>query len=315
MKKAFIQSVINISKKNKNIVFISVDQPTGYEKELKNSLGERFLVEPISESNVIGMASGLSSEGYIPIVFNHATFNTRRCYEQILLDCCLQNRKIILFSMGAGLATSHLGPSHTSLDDIGLMRLIPNMDIAVPCNSYEVKKLTPQILKSKNSCYLRIGKYGIPKNGINIDQKYFTNYNFKKILLVTKAHKKNEIALISTGITTPIAIEVNYILKKNNIKSEVYHTPSINPKNNLILKNIFLKSKKIVFLEEHYEKSGLANAIIDKVLFELKFRKLPEIHRFAIPSNKFVKKYGNQDSVLDFYGISKNNILKSLGVI
>ena len=312
MKNAFIKTLIQISKINKKIIFISVDQPTGFDFELKKTLGDRFIVEPISEANIIGMSSALSSEGFIPIVFNHATFNSRRCYEQIFLDSCLQSRKIILLSMGAGLATSHLGPSHTSLDDIGLMKLIPNMEIIVPCNADEVTKITPQILKSKNSCYLRIGKYGIPKNGINVEKHFFKNYNYKKIIPVTKEYKQTDITFVTTGITTPIAIEINLKLNKNKIKSNVYHVPCVNPVDIKTLKKIFSQTKKIIFIEEHYVNSGLANNLIDKAIFELNLYKLPLIERLGIPNNIFVKEYGDQESVLDYYGLSKNKIIKKL---
>ena len=312
MKNTFIKTIIKIGENNKKIVFISVDQPTGFDAELKKILKDRFFIEPISEANVIGMASALSSEGFIPIVFNHATFNSRRCYEQIFLDCCLQSRKVILFSMGAGLATSHLGPSHTSLDDIGLMKIIPNMDIAVPSNALEVEKITPQILKSKNSCYLRISKYGIPRNGVDIDRVYFKNYNYKKIIPVSNEYKKTDVTIISTGITTPIGIDINKSLKKKKIISNIYHVPCISPIDTKALEKIFKQTKKLIFIEEHYENSGLANSIVDAAVFNLKLKKLPNIKRFAIPQNKFVTKYGDQTSVLNYFGISKNRILNEI---
>ena len=76
MKKACIKSLIDLGKNDERIILISVDQPTGFEKELKKVLRDRFIFEPISEANVVGMASGLASNGYIPYVFGHATFNT-----------------------------------------------------------------------------------------------------------------------------------------------------------------------------------------------------------------------------------------------
>ena len=113
MKNALMKSLIELGKRDERIILISVEQSTGFDDELKESLNNRFLFESISEANVLGMASGLAADGYVPYIFNHATFSTRRCYEQIFLDACLQDRPVRLIGMGGGLATAHLGPPHT----------------------------------------------------------------------------------------------------------------------------------------------------------------------------------------------------------
>jgi len=123
MKNTFIKAIVEKNEIHSKLIFISVDQETGFDKDLKNKLGERFIMESISEQYVVGFASGLAADGYLPIIFNHAAFTIRRSYEQILLDCCLQNRKVICGS-----------------DDI-----LTNLDY---------------IINTQNSVYVRLSKYG-----------------------------------------------------------------------------------------------------------------------------------------------------------
>lgn len=312
MRNAFFRSLIQAAKKNKKLFLISVDQPTGFDDELKEALGERFMIEPISEANIIGMASGLAADGFIPIVFNHATFNSRRCYEQILLDSALQKRKIILVSMGSGLATSHLGPTHTSTDDIGLMRLIPGMNILNPCNAVEVNRIFPKLINSKTPCYLRLSKYGIPRYGIEINKSFFSNYSMNKLIHIKKTKSKSRVLFISTGVMTPIALEALELLKNDKHQINLFHAPSINSLKDNRLVALLRDATHLFIAEEHRTHGGFSSALIDFATDNYNETSLPKVIKFGLPNNSFIHQYGDQESVLKTLGLDSIGICKKI---
>jgi len=313
MKNASIKKIIELGQKNKKIVFISVDQPTGFDAELKKSLGWRFIVEPISESNVISMAAGLASEGFIPFVFNHATFNSRRCYEQILLDASLQKCNIKLLSMGAGLSTSHLGPTHTSIDDIGLMRLIPEMNIVVPCNATETSAIIPQIVNIQKSFYIRLTKFGEPRYGTSPSKKLLQKSKIGKPQLVCSnlLKSKKDVLFISNGALTPICVEVSNNLISKNISSSVLNVTTVKPLNHKYIYKHIKKSNFTFICEEHSIIGGLGSACLEVLNHYYYSESFKNIHRFAL-NDRFIHEYGDQEGVLNKYNLMPKKIEKKV---
>ena len=132
MRQACQQSVYELAKQDERIFFVGSDLGVGVLDNFKNEMPDRFLMEGISEGNVIGLSAGLAIEGKIPYVNTIATFITRRCYEQIAVDLCLHNLKVRLIGQGAGLVYAPLGPTHEAIEDIAIMRALPNMTIIAP---------------------------------------------------------------------------------------------------------------------------------------------------------------------------------------
>ena len=116
-------------------------------------------MEGVAEQSIIGMAAGLAMEGFKPYVINTiATFLTRRCYEQVFIDLCLHKLPVRLVANGGGLVYAPLGPTHQSIEDISILRTIPNMSIISPCDSVEMKKLIIDTKNLKGPLYIRIAK-------------------------------------------------------------------------------------------------------------------------------------------------------------
>ena len=107
---------------------------------------DRYFMEGITEANVIGMAAGLAMEGYIPYVNTIATFITRRCYEQVAVDLCLHNLPVRLIGNGGGLVYAPLGPTHLAIEDIAIMRALPNMTVVAVCDAEEMKRFMDESL-------------------------------------------------------------------------------------------------------------------------------------------------------------------------
>ena len=124
---------------------------------LKNN-PKRFYNCGVAESNMTGVASGLAASGYRPVTYTITPFNTLRCFEQIRLDICYPNLPVIIVGTGSGLSYASLGATHHSMEDISILRTLPNLQIICPGDKKEVKEALIKAYKSKKPTYIRIGK-------------------------------------------------------------------------------------------------------------------------------------------------------------
>src|SRR5262249_21634904 len=144
------------------IVFIGSDLGVGTLDRFKNDFPDRFFMEGVSEANVVGMAAGLALEGRIVYVNTIATFITRRCFEQVVIDLGLHNVNVRLIGNGGGLVYAPLGPTHLAIDDFAIMRAVPNMTIVAACDANEMGRLMPLTVEHQGPIYIRLAKGGDP---------------------------------------------------------------------------------------------------------------------------------------------------------
>src|ERR1700691_244354 len=150
--------VYDLAKRDKRVIFIGSDLSPGLLADMKKEMPERWYMEGITEANVIGMAAGLAMEGYIPYVNTIATFITRRCYEQVAVDVCLHNLPVRLIGNGGGLVYAPLGPTHLAIEDIAIMRALPNMTVVTVCDADEMERFMDQTLDWPGPIYIRLAK-------------------------------------------------------------------------------------------------------------------------------------------------------------
>src|SRR5262249_16884997 len=155
-----LNMVYELAKRDRRALFIGSDLSPGLLDKMRQEMPERWYMEGITEANIIGMAAGLAMEGYIPYVNTIATFITRRCYEQVALDACLHNLPIRLIGNGGGLVYAPLGPTHLAIEDIAIMRALPNMAVTAVCDAAEMKRLMLQTPHWPHPIYIRLAKGG-----------------------------------------------------------------------------------------------------------------------------------------------------------
>ena len=143
MRRTCFETILKLQKKNKKIIFIGSDLGPGFMKHSKDKVEERFFMEGVSEQSVVGISAGLALEGYSPFVNTIATFLTRRAFEQIVIDLCLHDLPVRLIGNGGGLVYAPLGPTHLAIEDLSLMKSIPNMTIISPCDANEIAEAKP----------------------------------------------------------------------------------------------------------------------------------------------------------------------------
>ena len=158
MRQMCLNMVYELAKVDDRVFFIGSDLGEGTLNQFKEEIPERFFMEGVSEANIVGMATGLALEGKIPYVNTIATFITRRCFEQIVLDACLHEANVRLIGNGGGLVYAPLGPTHLAIEDLAILRSVPNMTIVAPADADEMKRFMPESLEYPGPIYIRLAK-------------------------------------------------------------------------------------------------------------------------------------------------------------
>jgi transketolase len=300
MRKTCLDTIYEMAKSNKKICFIGSDLGAGVLNDFKKKIPNRFFMEGVSEQHITGMAAGLALEGFIPYFNTIATFITRRNFEQNIIDLGLHNLPVRLIGNGGGLVYAPLGPTHQAIEDIAIMRTIPNMSIIAPCDSYEMKKLILQSQYFKGPIYIRLAK-----GGDKIVSSKIKNIKIGKAILFGKA---DNILFVTTGVMTQECLTVKEKLNKIGINSAVLHYGSIKPFDSKSLIKYSKKAKFIITVEEHILSGGFGSLVME-VLNEKNPKLLGKLRRIGI-NNKFVKKYGTQEQLFNYCGIDSKSIYK-----
>ncbi len=301
MRQTCLKTVFELAKKNKKVLFVGSDLGPGVLDDFKKKYPKRFLMEGVAEQSIIGLAAGLAFENFRPYVNTIATFITRRCFEQVLVDLCLHNLPVTLIGNGGGLVYAPLGPTHQSIEDISIMRPLPNLTIISPSDAYEMRELMRDSLNLKGPLYVRIAR-----GGEKIIHGKKDKIKIGKGLLKKKPGK---LLFISTGVMTQKALDASEELKKKHgIKSGVLHLGTVKPLDKKTLKYWLSKVEKVITVEENILEGGFGSSILEFVNNDLKNSKI-KIQRVGLP-NKFVEKYGSQDELHLYYKLDKKNLVK-----
>jgi len=302
MRNTCINTIFELAKVDKKVVFVGSDLGVGVLNKFKEKFPNRFFMEGISEQYITGMVAGLAKEGLKPFFNTIATFLTRRNFEQNMIDLGLHNLPVRLIGNGGGLAYAHLGPTHQAIEDISIMRAIPNMTILAPCDAYEMKNIMWQLNKIKGPAYIRLAK-----GGDKILTKSKKKITLGKSILIGNP---SDVLFVTTGITTQECFETIKELKKFGINAGVLHNHSVKPFDTKNLIKACKKSKKIYTVEEHLISGGLGSIVLEE-LNNNKSKDVIKVQRIGI-QNKFIKKYGSQKDLLNYCGISSKKILKKV---
>ncbi len=302
MRKTCLDMVYELAKKDERIVFIGSDLGAGTLSEMQKNMPDRFYMEGVSEANIIGMAAGLAMDGYIPYVNTISTFITRRCYEQVAVDLCLHNLPVKLIANGGGLVYAPLGPTHLAIEDIAIMRALPNMKIVSPSDAEEMKRFMNISNKINGPVYIRLAK-----GGDEIVSNPRNNYEFGKSIIMKEV---GEVLIVSTGITTRESIYASDLLSKEGINAGVLHMHTIKPFDEEKIIELSQKVQLIVSVEEHIKTGGLGSAI-SETLNDNFNQNTPKLIRLGIP-DQFPDKYGTQDDLLKYYSLDSKSIYQTV---
>lgn len=294
MREACLDEVYKLAKKDERIFFVGSDLGAGTLKNFQQEMPGRFFMEGIAEGYLIGMASGLALEGHVVYVNTISTFLTRRCYEQIAIDACLHNLNVRLIGNGGGMVYAPLGPTHMAIEDISIMRAIPNMTIIAPADADEMRRLMPQTLDHPGPIYIRVAK--------GYDPIVSRDDVPCRIGTALPIRAGRDALLVTTGITLKIALEAADQLATQGIDAAILHFPTIKPLDTERLLEVASPVRAIVTIEENSIIGGLGSAVAE-VVAEAGFEPSKKFKRLGIP-DVFPENYGSQAKLMDHFNIS-----------
>ena len=254
MRDAFVKILLKEARKNPNIFLITGDLGFGVLEEFASELPNQFLNSGVNEQAMMGMAAGIASTGKRVFVYSIANFPTFRCLEQIRNDICLMNNSVVVVSIGGGYAYGSLGYTHHALEDIAVMRALPNMEVFVPADPIETALVTEFLTQTKMPSYLRLGKSNEP----NI-HRVKPKLEYGKFIEVISGESGTLLFAGSIGVIAELARDE--ILDKGYSVS-VTSVPFLSILDREYLLNAASKGP-IITIEEHSARGGFGSAILE----------------------------------------------------
>lgn len=300
MRQQAVNMVDTLARRDDRVVFIGSDLGPGVLKGMKRDMPERFFMEGVAEQHIVGMAAGLAMEGFIPYVNTIATFLTRRCFDQLAIDVCMENLPVRLIATGGGTVYAPLGPTHLAFEDIAILRALPNMTIVAPVDEVEMVKLLDASLDWPGPLYIRVGKGNEP-----VVTDADTPFAIGRAL---EMRAPGEVAIVSTGIVTAKALAAAEMLEARGIRAGVLHMATVKPLDTDAVRRVAAGARLVVTVEEHTRMGGLGSAVAELMAEEPTGARLL---RLALP-DAFPEGYGSNDHLMRLAGLQPDQIADSV---
>ena len=268
----------------------------------KEKFPERFVEVGVAEQNLVTVASGMASMGKIPFVSSYAMFSPGRNWEQIRTTIAYNDRKVVIVGSHSGISVGPDGGTHQALEDIALMRVIPNMDVVSPCDSIEAKKATLALAKTKKPGYLRLAREKTP-----IITTEETPYEIGKAEIYWLPDVGlAQVGIIATGGLMHCAILAAKELEAEGVKTKVMNVHSIKPIDVDAVVALAKETRALVTVEEHQTMGGMGSAVA-----EVLAGNYPTHIEFVGVKDKFGQS-GSPDELIEHYGMGKDAIKEAV---
>ena len=254
----FGEELVELGKVNDKIVVVSADLEDSTRAEyFANAFPERFFRVGIAEQDTVGMACGLAKEGFIAFVNSFAVFLTNRAFDMLRIDVCYNKSNVKVICSHMGVTVGEDGATAQSLEDVALMRVLPNMKVIVPVDAIEARQATRAIVKETGPAYLRLSRFKFP---ILTDINDRFEIGKAKVLRPGK-----DVTLIGCGALVSESLRSAEILKKDGIDARVINMHTIKPIDRDCIMKAAKETGAIVTAEEHQIHGGLGSAVAEVV--------------------------------------------------
>jgi transketolase len=296
----FGQGLLELGQKNPEVVALCADLTGSLKMEhFEAAFPDRFFQAGVSEANMIGMAAGLTIGGKIPFTGTFANFSTARVYDQIRQSVCYSKKNVKICASHAGLTLGEDGATHQSLEDIGMMRMLPGMTVVVPCDYNQTRLATLAVADVKGPVYLRFGR---PKWDIFTPAEDPTFEIGKAQVLV----EGTDVTLIACGHMVWIALQAAAKLAEVGVSVEVINMHTIKPLDEEAILKSVKKTGRVVTAEEHMRHGGLGDAVA-----QVLSRFYPAPHEYVAVNDTFGES-GQPEELLEKYGLGVNDIITAV---
>ena len=304
MRNAFNDALTGVARKDESLVLLVGDIGFRVFDDFREEFPDRFYNVGIAEANMIGVAAGLAMSGMKPVVYTIIPFLVMRAFEQIRVDLCIQDLPVILVGVGGGLSYDTLGPTHHAIEDLSIMRSLPNMQVLTPCDPQEVIMTFSESFSHNGPTYIRLGKGGEENL---LTKKTIENRVTGKISPIKKGQ---DILFICCG---PILKETQKAIDILSLDYDcgLISIHSLKPLDTQSLVNYFIGVNLIVTVEEHSVIGGLGSAISEIIA-----QSTINVQLLAIGIPDVVtKQIGKRDYLLGIHNMDSKSIAKRVHLL
>ncbi|TMD14553.1 MAG: hypothetical protein E6I96_09150 [Chloroflexi bacterium] len=303
MRNAFIRALTDAAARDERILFLTGDLGFKLFDDFAARFPGRFMNVGVAEATMAGVASGLALEGKKPFIYSIATFATMRCYEQIRDDICYHDADVTIVGVGGGYSYGPNGPTHHALEDIAIMRALPNMTIVCPGDPAETVAAVHALARHRGPAYLRLGRAGEPEVHPGP-----VSFGIGESLVLRDGR---DVALLSTGNMLATAVRVADLLAGRGLTCGVVSMPTVKPLDVRAVDDAIHHAAVVATLEEHSLLGGFGGAVAEHVAeagVGVRFR------RFGAP-DRFSHACGDQEFHREAGGLTAARIADALSAL
>ncbi|MEM0113450.1 MAG: transketolase family protein [Metallosphaera sp.] len=298
IREAFGRTLVKLGEADKDIIVITADVgDSSRASYFKEKIPERYFNVGISEQDMVNFGAGLSAVGKKPVVVGFAMF-LMRAWEQMRNSIGRMNLNVKVCVTHSGYSDSGDGSSHQALEDIALMRTIPNFKVVVPADAAEVERSLPEVINDRGPLYYRMGRDYSPPITSTLDYKF----EIGKAYVLKDG---DDLAIIGAGVVLWDALKAAEELEKMGISTAVINLPTIKPIDNSTIEYFARKTGRIVTIEEHSVIGGVGSAVAEVVV-----KTYPVPMRF-VGATTYGRSARSQRELLDYYGLTSRNVINS----
>lgn len=289
-REGYARALIELGHQHDDVFVLDADcAKSNYTNRFRDEFPDRFFNMGIAECDIVGTAAGMAALGKVPFANAYANFLTGRGYDQVRISVAYSGRNVKIVGHNAGTSAAQEGATHLPLEDIGLMRAIPDMTVIVPADSCEMEKAVRAAYEFDGPVYLRVGKLKVP-DVTTVD----TPFEIGKAI---RLREGSDVTLISTGNMLFETLKAAEILAEKGVSAEVLHMHTVKPIDSDAIAESARKTGAVVTVEEHSILNGLGSAVAETLCekYPVPLRRVGTKDVFGLS--------GTMDELMDYFGL------------
>ena len=289
-REGYARALIELGHQHDDVFVLDADcAKSNYTNRFRDEFPDRFFNMGIAECDIVGTAAGMAALGKVPFANAYANFLTGRGYDQVRISVAYSGRNVKIVGHNAGTSAAQEGATHLPLEDIGLMRAIPDMTVIVPADSCEMEKAVRAAYEFDGPVYLRVGKLKVP-DVTTVD----TPFEIRKAI---RFREGSDVTLISTGNMLFETLKAAEILAEKGVSAEVLHMHTVKPIDSEAIAESARKTGAVVTVEEHSILNGLGSAVAETLCekYPVPLRRVGTKDVFGLS--------GTMDELMDYFGL------------
>lgn len=302
MRGAFVDALLGMAQSDPSVFLMTGDLGFGVLNEYRQQCPDQFLNVGVAEQNLAGIAAGVALTGHRVYIYSIGNFPTLRCLEQIRNDICYHEADVTVVTVGGGMAYGALGASHFALEDLAIMRALPNMAVVAPADPHEVRELLPQLAERGGPTYLRLGRAGEPDV-----HEPGTPIVLGRPVVVRQGDGR--ICVVTTGGMLSVAREaVDRLERELGLTCTLASVHSLSPVDGDVLGDLLAEHRVVVSFEEHSVIGGLGSLVAEHLAERAGGTRLV---RMGLPRG-FPSGIGSQEYLRTVNGVDANALARSI---